>query len=173
MSGLASPLRAALGIAGAGGGGAGGAPDIPGGGGAGGGGGASETGIGGGGGGGGGGAAGSGRSSSKLPGMGDAGGEGNGALRAEGGGLIGLSFGFFSSIADMGLGGAIVPNRIEASCFALPPVDFSVSSSLSEDDVESTTDQSSSSGRTRDGRLPVGGDVRGRGRDADFADSCC
>jgi len=54
-----------------------------------------------------------------------------------------------------------VPNNMDASCFALPPVGFSVSPSSSEDDVESTTDQSSSSGRTREGRLPVGVEVRG------------
>jgi len=69
---------------------------------------------------------------------------------------------FFSSIADSGLGGAMVPKRIEASCFALPPAGRS-SLSLSEESssVESTTDHSSSSGRTRDGREPVKVDVRG------------
>lgn len=72
---------------------------------------------------------------------------------------------FLSSLADKGWGGAMVPKRIEASCFALPPAGRS-SSSLSEESssVESTTDHSSSSGRTRDGREPVGVEVRG-GRD--------
>ncbi len=59
----------------------------------------------------------------------------------------------------------MVPNRMEASCFALPPAGRS-SLSLSEESssVESTTDHSSSSGRTRDGREPVEVEVRG-GRD--------
>lgn len=47
------------------------------------------------------------------------------------------------SIADIGRGGPIVPKRIEASCFALPPVGLSSSSDSSSED--STTDQSSSS----------------------------
>lgn len=67
---------------------------------------------------------------------------------------------FLSSIADNGLGGAIVPKSMDASCFALPPVGFSALSSSSDDEVESTTDHSSSSGLTREGRLPVGVDMR-------------
>jgi len=68
---------------------------------------------------------------------------------------------FFSSIADSGLGGAMVPKRIEASCLALPPAGRSSSLSEESSSVESTTDHSSSSGRTRDGREPVKVDVRG------------
>lgn len=53
-----------------------------------------------------------------------------------------------SSMADNGLGGAIVPKSIEASCFALPPVGLSSPSSSDElSSVESTTDHSSSSVR--------------------------
>ena len=174
------------------GGGAGGAPGIPGGGGGGGAGGAPKPGIGGGGGalelgiggggealelgigGGGGGAAAGDPSLSKLPGIEGSGGGGDKAapvLGVGGAGLVGVS-GFLSSIADRGLGGAIVPNKIDASCLALPPVGLSVSSS-SSDEVESTTDHSSSSGRTRDGLFPVGVDARGGGRGCDFAASCC
>ena len=94
-------------------------------------------------------------------------------LGVVGAGLDGLSADLLSSIADNGLGGAIVPNRIDASCLALPPVGLSASSSSEEDEVESTTDHSSSSGRTRDGRLPVGVEVRGVGNDWDLTDSCC
>ena len=76
-----------------------------------------------------------------------------------------------SSMAESGrVGGAIVPNSIEASCLALPPVSCSVSSS-EESSVESTTDHSSSSGRTRDGRLPAG--VEDGGGNALAALSCC
>ena len=137
---------------------------LPGGGGGGGAGGAAEFGIGGGGG-----ALGGASLSSKPPGMAGAGGGGGdvnvvAVLGVGWSGLMGLSTDFLSSIADRGLGGAIVPNSIEASCFALPPVGFSASSSSSEDEVESTTDHSSSSGRTLDGRCPVGVDVRGGGR---------
>ena len=54
----------------------------------------------------------------------------------------------FSSIVDRGLGGAIVPKSMEASCFALPPVGLASPSSSEEvSSVESTTDHSSSSGR--------------------------
>lgn len=67
-------------------------------------------------------------------------------------GVLGLSC---SSIAERGRGGAMVPNRIEARCLALPPVGWSFSSS--ESSVESTTDHSSSSGRTREGRWPLVG----------------
>lgn len=67
-----------------------------------------------------------------------------------------------SSMADSGLGGAIVPKRMEASCLALPPVgpaSASVSEELSS--AESTTDHSSSSGLWRDGREPVGVEFSG------------
>ena len=186
------PAGAAPAPPGGAGGGAGGAPGIPGGGGGGGAGGAPKPGIGGGGGalelgigggggalelgiGGGGGGATAGASPlSKLPGIEGAGGGGDIAapvLGVGGAGLVGVS-GFLSSIADRGLGGAIVPNKIDASCLALPPVGLSVSSS-SSDEVESTTDHSSSSGRTRDGLFPVGVDARGGGSGCDFAASCC
>ena len=158
---LGFPPGGPLGIPGGGGGGAGGALGIPGGGGGGGADGAPDIGIDGGGGG-----ALSGSSSLKPPGMG-CGGGGDMAVAVfgvGGAGVVGLSIDFLSSMADKGLGGAIVPKSMEASCFALPPVGLSVCSSSSEDDVESTTDHSSSSGRTRDGRLPVGVDVRGGGR---------
>ncbi len=152
------PPGGPLDVPGGGGGGAGGALGIPGGGGGGGGaGGAPDRGIGGGGGGG----AAGGSPSSKLPGM-----SGDMAMAifgVGGAGLDGLSIDLLSSIVDKGLGGAIVPKSIEASCFALPPLGLSVSSSSSEDEVESTTDHSSSSGRTREGRLPVGVEVRGGG----------
>ena len=97
--------------------------------------------------------------------MGGGGGEDMAAavLGVGGAGLVGLSKNFLSSIADKGLGGAIVPKSMEASCFALPPVGLLVSSSSSEDEAESTTDHSSSSGRTRDGRFPVGVEARGGG----------
>ncbi len=64
--------------------------------------------------------------------------------------LVGLSTIVVSSIAESGRGGAMVPNSIEASCFALPPVTWSGPSSLSDEEVESTTDHSSSSCRRRD-----------------------
>lgn len=156
------PLAGPLAIPGGGGGGAGGGvPGILGRGGGGGAAGAPEVGIGGGGGGG----AAGGSPSSKLPGMGGGGGGdmATAILGVGSAGLVGLSVDFLSSIADKGLGGAIVPKSIEASCFALPPLGLSLSSSSSEDEVESTTDHSSSSGRTRDGRLPVGVEVRGGG----------
>ena len=156
------PPAGPLAIPGGGGVGAGGGvPGIPGGGGGGVAAGAPDVGIGGGGGGG----AAGGSPSSKLPAMGGGGG-GDMAVAILGvgsAGLVGLSVDFLSSIADKGLGGAIVPKSIEASCFALPPLGLSLSSSSSEDEVESTTDHSSSSGRTRDGRLPVGVEVRGGG----------
>ena len=80
-------------------------------------------------------------------------------------GVVGLIDGDFalslSSAADKGRGGAIVPKRMEASCLALPPEGPFVSSSSEESSVESTTDHSSSSGRTREGREPVGVDERG------------
>lgn len=111
---------------------------------------------------------------SNVPGIGGAGGGDIGApvLGVGGAGLDRLSTDFLSSIAESGLGGAIVPNSIDANCFALPPVGFSGPSSSSEDEAESTTDHSSSSGRVRDGRLPVGVEVKG-GNDSDFATSCC
>lgn len=170
IPGAAGRAGVALDIPGGGGGAAGGAPPIPGGGGGGGAGGAPIDGIGGGGGG----AAAGGSPSSKAPGIGGGGGGDIGpVLGVKRAGLVGLSTDFFSSIADSGLGGAIVPNRMDASCLALPPVGLSVSSSLSEDEVESTTDHSSSSGRMREGRFPVGVDVRGEGSGCDLAESCC
>lgn len=165
-----SPLRsgkppgATFGTPGGGGGAGGAPPGMPGGGGGGGGGagGAPNDGIGGGGGGA---PAGGPSILSKLPGIGGGGGGDMSALvlGVGGAGLDGLSIDFLSSIADKGLGGAMMPKSMEASCFALPPVGLSASSSSSEDDVESTTDHSSSSGRIREGRLPVGVEVRGGG----------
>lgn len=124
----------------------------------GGGGGASEPGIGGGGGavvegiGGAGGGTATGRlsdSSSNAPGMGGAT-EGDDGFCVGIVALVGLSTDLISSIAESGRGGAMVPNSIEASCLALPPVTWSGPSSSSEEDVESTTDHSSSSCRRRD-----------------------
>jgi hypothetical protein len=54
------------------------------------------------------------------------------------------------SIADNGRGGAMVPNRIDARCFAEPPVGASSPSSLESSLSDSATDHSSSSGRLRD-----------------------
>ncbi len=160
--GAAALLGAALGKLGGGGGAAEGAPGIPGGGGGGGAGGAPIDGTGGGGGG----SAAGGPPLSKAPGIAGAGGGDIGpVLGVKGAGLVGLSTDFFSSIADNGRGGAIVPNKIDARCLALPPVGLSESSSSSEDEVESTTDHESSSGRTRDGRFPVGVEVSGGGSD--------
>lgn len=51
------------------------------------------------------------------------------------------------SIDDRGRGGAIVPNKMEARCWAPPFVGFS--SSSEDESSESTTDQSSSSCRPR------------------------
>ena len=161
MLGFGPPVGAALGNPGGGGGAAGGEPiavEKAGGGGGGGAGGAPDGGIGGGGG-----AAGGRLVSSRVPGIDGRGGADKGWLWTGGAGLLGLSADFLSSIADSGRGGAIVPNSIDASCFALPPVGLSVSSSLSEDDVESTTDHSSSSGLIREGRVPVGVEVMGGG----------
>ena len=64
----------------------------------------------------------------------------------------------------------MVPKRIDASCLALPPTGRSSSSSVVSLS-ESTTDQSSSSGRTRDGRVPVGVLVSSGATDLAF--SCC
>ena len=64
-----------------------------------------------------------------------------------------------SSMADNGRGGPMVPNNMEASCFALPPVGRS-SSSSDESSVEPTADHSSSSGLARDGRLSMEGKER-------------
>lgn len=66
-------------------------------------------------------------------------------------GVFGLSF---SSIAERGRGGPIVPKRMDARCLAVPPEGRSDSSS-DESSLESTTDHSSSSGRTREGRCPL------------------
>lgn len=81
------------------------------------------------------------------------GGGGAGGLKAPslGAGLLGFDA---TPAADNGRGGPIVPKRMEARWRALPapgPSSSDESSSLSEP----TTDQSSSSGRTRDVR-PVG-----------------
>jgi hypothetical protein len=54
------------------------------------------------------------------------------------------------SMADNGLGGAMVPKRIDARCFADPPVGASSPSSLESSLSDSALDQSSSSGRRRD-----------------------
>ena len=112
---------------------------------------------------------------SKLPGMG---GGGNGEvgtpiLGVGGPGLEGLSIDLLSSIADKGRGGAMLPKSIDANCLALPPVGFSGPSSSSDEEVESTTDHSSSSGRTREGRWPVGVEARGGGCGCDLVASCC
>jgi hypothetical protein len=65
-----------------------------------------------------------------------------------------------SSIADKGLGGPIVPKRIEARCFALPPPGLSSSSSEESSLSEPVADHSSASGRARD-LGPVGTESRG------------
>jgi hypothetical protein len=78
------------------------------------------------------------------------GGGGGGPLVA-GDEIAGLSpLGLLLSIEDNGRGGAMAPNRIDASSFAPPR---GPSSSSSEEESESPADQSSSSGR---GCLPVG-----------------
>jgi hypothetical protein len=72
--------------------------------------------------------------------------------------IAGLDGAEFPPAAERGRGGAMVPKRIEAKCLAPPaigPSSSEDSSSLSEP----TTDQSSSSGRTREGRAPVGWDT--------------
>lgn len=166
---LGRPPEDPFGSAGAGGaGGAGGPPADPGAGGGGGGGaaGAPNAARAGAGGGGGGGALGMPLDPvSKPPGMVGGGGD-------IGPPTLGLPSLFGSSMAESGLGGAMVPNNMDANSLALPPDTFSGPSSSSEDDVESTTDHSSSSGRTRDGRLPVGVGVTD-GRGCDLAASCC
>lgn len=108
---------------------------------------------------------------SKLPGIGGAAAEEAGAC-VEVVGLVGESAAPFSSIAESGRGGAMLPKSIDASCFALPPVTFSGPSSSSDEEVESTTDHSSSSCLRRDIGPPVGVDVRG-GKGCDLATSCC
>lgn len=72
------------------------------------------------------------------------------------------------SMALRGRGGAMVPKRMEASCLALPPTGRSSSSEEEGSSLESTTDHSSSSGRTREGREPVGVEEKG-GRDLAFS----
>jgi hypothetical protein len=107
----------------------------------GGGGGAPPLGIGGGGGGG-------------APEKGMGGGGGAEDESRAGAGLVGVEPGPVPA-AERGRGGPMVPKRIDARWRALPapgPSSSDESSSLSEP----TTDQSSSSGRKRDGRLPVG-----------------
>ena len=119
-----------------------------------------------------GGAGGGGTFGASLIGSGGAGGAGLDASTTrfvEGeAGLLDVGDLALSSIADKGLGGAIVPNRIEARCLALPRSGRSGSSSSDEEDsVESTTDHSSSSLRTLL-RLPVGVDVKGSERGWDL-----
>lgn len=106
-----------------------------------------------------------------MPGKGGGGGggAGGGATPAPKGtwgadGVDGLAVGDLAvSMALRGRGGAMVPKRMEASCLALPPVGRASSSEEeSGSSLESTTDHSSSSGRTREGReLPVGVEERG------------
>ena len=72
------------------------------------------------------------------------------------------------SIADKGRGGAIVPNRIDASCLALPPCGLP-SSSLSSS-LDSSTDQSSSSAGLD---LVLLGAAVGSGSACCLARSCC
>lgn len=140
--------------AGGGGGGAEGAP--PGGGGGGGIEGAPAPGGGGGGGGGGGTADGAGDGEMESPGL-EIAGTGGRVTGGGGGGATGLSCtgvadfeaDLSSSMALRGRGGAMVPNRMLASCLALPPVGRS-SSSSDESASEPAADQSSSSsGRAR------------------------
>ena len=153
---LGGPAGAAVGI-----GGGGGAPESGNGGGGGGADGAPE----GGGGGGGGGAVGA-----PLDGTGGGGAGGGGAADSNAlalfcescTGVAGLL-----SMADIGRGGAIVPNKIEANCFADPPAGGSSSSSLEASSFsEPAADHESSSGRRRD-CVPVKLAVRG------LAASCC
>jgi hypothetical protein len=100
------------------------------------------------------------------------GGGGGGAPPGAGPGDVGLlvaeagDSALGSSMAESGRGGAMVPNRMDASCLAEPPVGPSDSSSeeLSE---ESTTDQSSvSSERPRVRVPPVVGCGGGSGVEA-------
>lgn len=159
--GGADPLSNDPGIGGGGGGGAGGAAVV----GIGGGGGAPKLGIGGGGGG-----------ALGAPSRSDGGGIGGAEGGADGvDGLPNAGDLELSSIADNGLGGAMVPNSMEANCLALPPVGLSSLSSSEElSPVESTTDHSSSSGRWREGREPVGVAVSGVGGGLAAASfSCC
>jgi len=72
--------------------------------------------------------------------------------------IAGLDGAEFPPAAERGRGGAMVPKRIEAKCLAPPAIGLS-SSEESSSLSEPTTDQSSSSGRTRDGRAPVGWDT--------------
>lgn len=111
-------------------GGGGGGPSEPG---IGGGGGAPPAGIGGGGG-------------APPSGIGGGGGAPPAGMGGGGGGEAGegdVGLESLFSMADIGRGGAMVPNRIDASCLALPPVGPWSSSSSSS--LDSTTDQSSSS----------------------------
>ena len=98
------------------------------------------------------------------------------AASAAGAGITGLSWtgvddfdGVLSSMALKGRGGAMVPNKMLASCFALPPPGRSSSSSSDESKSDPAADQSSSaSGRTRDLRSNGPGTVK-----AGLALSCC
>ena len=114
-------------------------PDMPG-----------MPGMGGGGGGGGGGAGGGASAPAPPPPKDKCGAEGEAGLAK---GLLMRSGDFAWSDALRGLGGAMVPKRMEARCLALVPVGRSSSSEEEEgSSVESRTDHSSSSGRTREGR---------------------
>jgi hypothetical protein len=64
-------------------------------------------------------------------------------------GMAGASWTGVAGLLSIGLGGAIVPKRIDASCFAEPPVGWASSSDESSFS-ESAADHSSSSGRRRD-----------------------
>ena len=75
-----------------------------------------------------------------------------------GAGLLG-SEALALSAADKGRGGPMVPNKMDASWVALRPAAGRSSSSSDVSFSESTTDHSSSSGRTRDGRCPEVGVV--------------
>jgi hypothetical protein len=74
-----------------------------------------------------------------------------------GGGLVALTGlcveGVLLSMEDNGRGGAIVPNRSDASCFAPPPGRLSSSSSSEESGSDMSADQSSESDRTRAARV--------------------
>lgn len=151
-----------------GGGGGGGTPAGPGGGGGGGGGGPPADGAGGGGGGGGTAADAPLVSEVSAGAAGGAGGGGGGVTGFSCTGVGDLEGDLLSSMALRGRGGPMVPNRMLASCFALPAP---VRSSSSDDESslsEPSTDQLSSSGRARD--LRSRGPVTGNG---DLELSCC
>lgn len=90
------------------------------------------------GGGGGGGGAAAGSAASNVPGMAGTGGGGGLKIEVEGAGLAPVT------LRLSGFGGAIVPKRMLARCFALPAEGPSDSSSSDSWERESTIDQSSS-----------------------------